>query len=161
MAYKTVTPPVGGKIFNQNGKLNVPDNPILPFIRGDGTGPDIWAASQRVFDAAVLKAYGAKRKVVWFEVFAGETAFNMHDAVFDDLYAVQFCQEQPGVAEFRYVAGPRFHSSRLARIEEGIRRKLGDDFQITFREVNDVEKTPGGKHRWLVSKLPDAGTTAG
>jgi len=89
------------------------------------------------------------------------TAFNMHDAVFDDLYAVQFCQEQPGVAEFRYVAGPQFHSSRLARIEEGIRRKLGDDFQITFREVNDVEKTPGGKHRWLVSKLPDAGMTAG
>jgi len=75
MAYKTVTPPAGGKIINQNGKLNVPDNPILPFIRGDGTGPDIWAASQRVFDAAVLKAYGGKRKVAWFEVFAGETAF--------------------------------------------------------------------------------------
>src|SRR5256885_995680 len=75
MAYKDVTPPAGGKIINQNGKLNVPDNPILPFIRGDGTGPDIWAASQRVFDAAVLKAYGGKRKVVWLEVFAGETAF--------------------------------------------------------------------------------------
>src|SRR5256884_935025 len=75
MAYQTVTPPAGGKIINQNGKLNVPDNPILPFIRGDGTGPDIWAASQRVFDAAVLKAYGGKRKVAWFEVFAGETAF--------------------------------------------------------------------------------------
>src|SRR5205807_6649753 len=75
MAYKNVTPPAGGKIINQNGKLNVPDNPILPFIRGDGTGPDIWAASQRVFDAAVLKAYGGKRKVAWFEVFAGETAF--------------------------------------------------------------------------------------
>ena len=75
MAYKNVTPPAGGKIINQNGKLNVPDNPILPFIRGDGTGPDIWASSQRVFDAAVLKAYGGKRKVAWFEVFAGETAF--------------------------------------------------------------------------------------
>src|SRR6184192_868248 len=75
MAYKTVTPPAGGKIINQNGKLNVPDNPILPFIRGDGTGPDIWAASQRVLDAAVLQAYGGKRKVAWFEVFAGETAF--------------------------------------------------------------------------------------
>src|SRR5881396_4397173 len=75
MAYKDVTPPTGGKITIQNGKLSVPDNPILPFIRGDGTGPDIWAASERVFDAAVLKAYGAKRKVVWFEVFAGETAF--------------------------------------------------------------------------------------
>jgi isocitrate dehydrogenase len=75
MAYKDVTPPPGGKITIQNGKLNVPDNPILPFIRGDGTGSDIWAASERVFDAAVHKAYGGKRKAVWFEVFAGETAF--------------------------------------------------------------------------------------
>ncbi|HZI30724.1 MAG TPA: NADP-dependent isocitrate dehydrogenase, partial [Candidatus Binatia bacterium] len=70
-----MTPPVGGKITTQNGRLTVPDNPVLPFIRGDGTGPDIWAASQRVFDAAVQKAYGGKRKVSWFEVFAGETAF--------------------------------------------------------------------------------------
>jgi isocitrate dehydrogenase len=53
----------------------VPENPILPFIRGDGTGPDIWAASVRVFDAAVQKAYGGKRKVSWFEVFAGEESF--------------------------------------------------------------------------------------
>src|SRR5437667_507282 len=75
MAYKDVTPPTGGKITIQNGKLNVPDNPILPFIRGDGTGPDIWTASERVFDAAVHKAYGGKRKVAWLEVFAGETAF--------------------------------------------------------------------------------------
>jgi isocitrate dehydrogenase len=75
MAYKDVTPPAGGKITNANGRLNVPDNPTLPFIRGDGTGPDIWAASVRVFDAAVQKAYGRKRKAAWFEVFAGETAF--------------------------------------------------------------------------------------
>jgi isocitrate dehydrogenase len=75
MAYKDVTPPAGGKITNANGRLNVPDNPVLPFIRGDGTGPDIWAASVRVFDAAVQKAYGGKRKAAWFEVFAGETAF--------------------------------------------------------------------------------------
>jgi isocitrate dehydrogenase len=75
MAYTTCTPPAGGKISIQNGKLNVPDNPILPFIRGDGTGPDIWAASVRVFDAAVQKAYGGKRKVAWFEVFAGEESF--------------------------------------------------------------------------------------
>jgi len=79
MAYKNVTPPAGGKISIQAGKLNVPDNPILPFIRGDGTGPDIWAASVRVFDAAVQKAYGGKRKVAWFEVFAGETAKNKFD----------------------------------------------------------------------------------
>ena len=79
MAYKDVTPPVGGKISVQNGKLTVPDNPILPFIRGDGTGPDIWRASERVFDAAVQKAYGGKRKIAWFEVFAGETAKNKFD----------------------------------------------------------------------------------
>ncbi len=79
MAYKDVTPPAGGKIWIQNGKLNVPDNPILPFIRGDGTGPDIWAASQRVFEAAVQKAYGGNRKIAWFEVFAGEAAKNKFD----------------------------------------------------------------------------------
>jgi len=75
MAYTTCTPPQGGKITIQDGKLNVPENPIIPFIRGDGTGPDIWAASERVFDAAVEKAYGGKRKIAWFEVFAGEEAF--------------------------------------------------------------------------------------
>src|SRR6266540_5701317 len=75
MPYKDVTPPAGGTISIRNGKLTVPDNPILPFIRGDGTGPDIWAASVRVFDAAVQKAYGGKRKIYWFEVFAGEVSF--------------------------------------------------------------------------------------
>ncbi|HKW28784.1 MAG TPA: isocitrate/isopropylmalate family dehydrogenase, partial [Verrucomicrobiae bacterium] len=79
MAYKDVTPPAGGKISVQNGKLSVPANPILPFIRGDGTGPDIWAASVRVFDAAVQKAYGGKHTVAWFEVFAGEAAKNKFD----------------------------------------------------------------------------------
>ncbi len=79
MAYKDITPPAGGKISISNGKLNVPANPVLPFIRGDGTGPDIWAASQRVFDAAVQKAYGGQRKVAWFEVFAGETSKNKFD----------------------------------------------------------------------------------
>jgi isocitrate dehydrogenase len=79
MAYKDVTPPTGGKISIKNGKLNVPHNPVLPFIRGDGTGPDIWAASQRVFDAAVQKAYAGKRKIAWFEVYAGETAKNKFD----------------------------------------------------------------------------------
>jgi isocitrate dehydrogenase len=79
MAYKDVTPPAGGKISIQNGKLTVPENPILPFIRGDGTGPDIWAASVHVFDAAVQKAYGGKRKVAWFEVFAGEAAKGKFD----------------------------------------------------------------------------------
>src|SRR6267378_1902715 len=72
--YQNVTPPAGGKISISNGKLHVTENPVIPFIRGDGTGSDIWAASQRVFDAAVQKAYGGRRKIAWFEVFAGQTA---------------------------------------------------------------------------------------
>ncbi|MCS7032508.1 MAG: NADP-dependent isocitrate dehydrogenase [Phycisphaerae bacterium] len=66
----------GQSISMQNGKLVVPDQPIIPFIEGDGTGPDIWRASVRVFDAAVQKAYGGKRKIHWHEVLAGEKAFN-------------------------------------------------------------------------------------
>lgn len=66
----------GSKITIENGKLHVPDNPVIPFIEGDGTGPDIWAASVRVFDAAVQKAYGGKRKISWLEVLAGEKAFD-------------------------------------------------------------------------------------
>lgn len=71
---KLVPPASGQKVTVQNGKLMIPDNPIIPFIEGDGTGPDIWRASQRVFDAAVQKAYGGKRTIVWFEVYAGEKA---------------------------------------------------------------------------------------
>lgn len=66
----------GEKITNQNGELNVPNNPIVPFIEGDGTGPDIWAAAQRVLDASVEKAYKGERKISWKEVYAGEKAFN-------------------------------------------------------------------------------------
>ena len=68
-------PASGSKITMSSGRLTVPDRPILPFIEGDGTGPDIWRASVRVFDAAVAKAYGGKRKIEWMEVFAGEKAF--------------------------------------------------------------------------------------
>src|SRR5258708_36773 len=84
MPYKDVAPPAGGKITTTNGKLTVPDHPIIPFIGGDGTGPDIWAASQCVFDAAVQKAYGGKRAVAWFEVFAGETAKKKFDSWLPD-----------------------------------------------------------------------------
>jgi len=73
----TPMPPQGGdKIKFHQGKLVVPDNPIIPYIEGDGTGPDIWRASQRVFDAAVQVAYGGKRKIHWVEIFAGEKARN-------------------------------------------------------------------------------------
>lgn len=76
MSFKHVTPPKkGSAITLKDAKLNVPDNPIIPFIEGDGTGPDIWRASSMVFDAAVEKAYGGKREISWFEVLAGEKAF--------------------------------------------------------------------------------------
>jgi len=65
-----------GRITFENGKLQVPDYPVVPFIIGDGTGPDIWNASVRVFDAAVEKAYNGKRKIIWKEVLAGEKAFS-------------------------------------------------------------------------------------
>ncbi len=79
MAYQKVTvPSVGEKITIQNGKLTVPDNPIVTFIEGDGTGADIWAASQPVLDAAVEKAYGGKRKISWMEVYAGDKANDVY-----------------------------------------------------------------------------------
>ena len=76
MAYTNVKVPAGGaKITIKDGKLQVPNNPIIPFVEGDGTGRDIWRASVRVFDAAVEKAYGGKRKIHWMEVYAGEKSF--------------------------------------------------------------------------------------
>ena len=78
MSYTYVTVPQGEKIsMGDDGKLNVPDNPIIPFIEGDGTGVDIWKVSARVFDAAVEKAYGGKKKISWMEVYAGEKPFNL------------------------------------------------------------------------------------
>ncbi|MEQ1730232.1 MAG: isocitrate dehydrogenase (NADP(+)) [Vicinamibacterales bacterium] len=72
----SLTPPAdGAAITRQNGRLVVPDNPIIPFIEGDGTGADIWRSSVRVLDAAVSKAYGGKKKIAWMEVFAGEKSF--------------------------------------------------------------------------------------
>jgi len=70
------TPTEGDPIAMRDGKLEVPSYPIIPFIEGDGTGPDIWRAAQQVFDGAVTKAYGSSRRIVWFEVYAGEKAKN-------------------------------------------------------------------------------------
>lgn len=77
MSYKIIQVPAGGeKITIADGKLQVPDKPIIPFVEGDGTGRDIWRASVRVLDAAVKKAYSGKRKIYWMEVYAGEKAFD-------------------------------------------------------------------------------------
>jgi isocitrate dehydrogenase len=77
-------PTTGTAITRKNGRLVMPDDPIIPFIEGDGTGPDIWRASVRVFDAAVNKAFGGKRKIAWFEVPAGEKSFKLFDTWLPD-----------------------------------------------------------------------------
>jgi isocitrate dehydrogenase len=88
-----VSPPAGGaKISIQNGKLSVPDQPIIPFIEGDGTGRDIWRASVRVMDAAVQKAYSGKRRIHWLEIYAGEKSFNAFNSWLPD-ETVEACRE--------------------------------------------------------------------
>ncbi len=91
-AVKLNVPPQGQKITIQNGKLSVPDQPIVPFIEGDGTGPDIWRASVRVLDAAVQKAYGGKRKIHWMEVYAGQKSNDMFNTWLPD-ETVQACRD--------------------------------------------------------------------
>ena len=89
----TLTPPAGGaKISIRDGKLVVPANPIVPFIEGDGTGPDIWRASVRVIDAAVAKAYGGARKIHWLEVYAGEKSHKLYNTWLPD-ETVAACRE--------------------------------------------------------------------
>jgi isocitrate dehydrogenase len=93
MAEPTLAVPAGGaKITIANGTLTVPNNPIIPFIEGDGTGPDIWRASVRVFDAAVKKCYGGKRQIHWMEVYAGEKANNQFGTWLPET-TVQACRD--------------------------------------------------------------------
>ena len=82
----------GSKISIQNGKLNVPNDPVIPFIEGDGIGPDIWKAAVRVLDAAVEKAYDGEKKIQWLEVYAGEKAFKKFNNWLPD-ETVEKCQE--------------------------------------------------------------------
>src|SRR4249920_3570483 len=77
-------PTTGAAITRKNGQLLVPDNPIIPFIEGDGTGPDIWRASVRVLDAAVNKAYGGKKAIAWMEVYAGEKSYKQFNSWLPD-----------------------------------------------------------------------------
>ena len=96
MPYKDLTPPPGDKITRAE-KLTVPDHPVIPFIRGDGTGPDIWAASVRVMDAAVEKAYSGKKKISWFEVFAGQAAKDKFDSWLPDDTVAAFREYLVGI----------------------------------------------------------------
>jgi len=89
---KLVVPEGGERISIEDGKLNVPDNPIVPFIEGDGTGPDIWRATVRVLDAAVEKTYGGKRKIHWMEIFAGQKSNDLFHTWLPD-ESVEACRE--------------------------------------------------------------------
>ena len=97
-SFKDVTVPASGQAISiSGGKLNVPDRPILPFIEGDGTGPDIWRASVRVFDAAVAKVFGGKKKIEWMEVYAGEKAFKRFNNWLPDDTVAAFGQFLVGI----------------------------------------------------------------
>ena len=121
--YKFATVPSGGeKIAFEKGAIAVPDNPIIPFVEGDGTGPDIWRASVRVFDAAVERAYQRARKVAWMEVFAGEKAFKQ----FNDWLPQETVD---AMAEFRVsIKGPL-----TTPVGGGIR-----SLNVTLRQVLDL-----------------------
>ncbi len=98
MAFKNIQIPKDGeKIRLADGALRVPDRPILPFIEGDGTGPDIWRASQYVFDNAVAKVYGGKRKIAWMEVFAGEKPFKLWNSWLPDETVEAFSEYLVGI----------------------------------------------------------------
>ena len=97
MASISIIPPGGERITIANGKLNVPPVPVIPFIRGDGTGPDIWAASERVFNASVEKAYGGARRIAWLEVFAGQTAKDKFDNWLPDETVAAFQEYLVGI----------------------------------------------------------------
>lgn len=115
-------PADGQKITVDGARLNVPDNPIIPFIEGDGTGRDIWRASERVFNAAVEKAYGGARRVVWYEIFAGEKAFNKFGEWLTD-------DSVKAIAEFRVaIKGPL-----TTPVGGGIR-----SLNVTLRQVLDL-----------------------
>jgi phenylacetate-CoA ligase len=85
------------------------------------------------------------------------TAFNLHDSTFDDVYAVQFFQEEAGKAELRYLPGPNFDRGRIPGMMKVVRSKLGDDLIVDLREVAAIEKTERGKGRWLVSRVEHRG----
>src|SRR5271156_6043183 len=92
-AYNGVAVPSNGKVIEySNGAFTVPDQPIIPFIEGDGTGRDIWRASERVLDAAVAKVYGGRRRIQWMEIYAGEKAFNAFKSWLPD-ESVQACRD--------------------------------------------------------------------
>jgi isocitrate dehydrogenase len=147
--YERLTPPTEGNLITMEaGRLHVPDRPIIPFIEGDGTGPDIWSAARNVFDNAVAKAYGGARKIVWFEVFAGEKAYDRFgewlpqdtlDAIRDHLVAIKGPLTTP--------VGGGIRSLNVA-----LRQKL--DLYACVRPIRYFEGVPSPvKHPELVNMI--------
>jgi phenylacetate-CoA ligase len=134
------------------------DNMVMPLIRYR-TGDYVrLAEDSKSFEYPVPAAVEICGREQEFLVSAtgrkiSLTAVNMHDAVFDGLYAVQFFQAKPGYAEFRYIPAPGFSNERLPKIADSLQKKLGDDFIIEMKAVAEVEKTSAGKHKWLVSAI--------
>ena len=137
MAEFQIIPPANGeKIRIENGKLYVPDHPIIPFIEGDGIGPDIWRAAVRVFDAAVAKAYGGKRQIQWMEVFAGEKSFKQFDTWLPDA-TVQACRDY-----LVSIKGPLTTpiGGGIASLNVALRQKL--DLYVCLRPVRWFKGVP-------------------
>jgi len=137
MAYENIIiPDAGEKISISYGQLHVPDRPILPFVEGDGTGPDIWRASQRVFDAAVEKAYKGKRKIQWMEVLAGEKAFNKLGTWLPDESVEAFCEFLVGIkCPFSVPVG-----GGLPPLNVSLRKLL--DLYVSMRPVHYFQGLP-------------------
>src|SRR5437868_8052330 len=96
--FTILAPPTSGTAISRKaGRLVVPDDPIIPYIEGDGTGADIWRASVRVFDAAVAKAYGGKRQLKWMEVYAGEKSFQLLNTWLPDETVAAFREYLVGI----------------------------------------------------------------
>jgi isocitrate dehydrogenase len=138
MAYDKIKVPTQGRTIamGADGTLQVPDDPIIPFIEGDGTGPDIWRASVRVLDAAVKKAYGGRRRLVWMEVFAGEKCFNLHKTWLLDETVAAFRQFLVGIKG--PLTTPVGGGIRSLNVE--LRKKL--DLYVCLRPVRWFQGVP-------------------
>jgi isocitrate dehydrogenase len=126
-ALKLNVPPQGQKITIANGRLTVPDQPIIPFIEGDGTGADIWRASVRVLDAAVAKAYGGKRKIHWMEVYAGQKSNDLFNTWLPD-ETVQACRD--------YLVSKGIEAGRIVTVGYGDERPIASNETEQGRQRN-------------------------
>ena len=142
MTYTYARVPSGGqRISLRDGKLDVPDVPVLPFIEGDGTGRDIWRASVRVFDTAVRKAYGDRRRVAWMEVFAGEKSFQQFQSWLPDETVAAFQEFRVGIkCPLTTPIGGGIRSLNVA-----LRKAL--DLYVCLRPIRHIEGVPSPVRR--------------